>query len=48
MIEKGFGVEKVPLYAYYERPSDIKETIDEDEVRMPVTTGLKLDDYRNR
>lgn len=48
MIEKGFGVEKVPLYAYYERPGDFKETIDEDEVRMPNTKGLKLDDYRNR
>ncbi|MBU4492415.1 MAG: restriction endonuclease [Euryarchaeota archaeon] len=29
MIEKGFGVQRVPLYAYYERPSDLKET-DED------------------
>lgn len=23
MIEKGFGVERVPLYAYYERPTDL-------------------------
>lgn len=25
MIEKGFGVERVPLYMYYERPSDLIE-----------------------
>jgi len=29
MIEKGFGVERVPLYAYYEQPADFTET-DED------------------
>jgi len=29
MIEKGLGVERVPLYAYYERPADLSE-IDED------------------
>jgi hypothetical protein len=29
MIEKGLGVERVPLYAYYERPRDFAET-DED------------------
>lgn len=29
MIEKGLGVEKVPLYAYYERPGDLSD-IDED------------------
>lgn len=26
MIEKGLGVERVPLYAYYERPSDFSES----------------------
>jgi len=26
MIEKGLGVERVPLYAYYERPGDFAET----------------------
>jgi restriction system protein len=25
MIEKGFGVERVPLYAYYERPTDLTD-----------------------
>jgi hypothetical protein len=25
MIEKGLGVEKVPLYAYYIRPGDFVE-----------------------
>jgi len=29
MIDKGLGVERVPLYAYYERPGDLTET-DED------------------
>ncbi|MBU0492156.1 MAG: Mrr restriction system protein [Chloroflexi bacterium] len=29
MIEKGLGVERVPLYVYYERPTDFVET-DED------------------
>jgi restriction system protein len=29
MIEKGLGVERVPLYAYYERPGDFSD-IDED------------------
>jgi restriction system protein len=25
MIDKGLGVERVPLYAYYERPGDFSE-----------------------
>jgi len=25
MIEKGLGVQRVPLYAYYERPGDLTE-----------------------
>lgn len=29
MIEKGFGVKRVPLYAYYERPTDFIEKGDE-------------------
>ena len=29
MIEKGFGVERVPLYIYYERPIDFTETADD-------------------
>ena len=29
MIEKGFGVERVPLYLYYERPSDFIEKPEE-------------------
>jgi hypothetical protein len=29
MMEKGLGVERVPLYAYYERPGDFSD-IDED------------------
>jgi len=29
MIEKGFGVERVPLYVFYERPTDFIEKGDE-------------------
>lgn len=29
MIEKGLGVERVPLYLYYERPADFREAGEE-------------------